>query len=91
MGCAESSKQSYQARHHIREEAATVFDNPLAVIFDDNEHSDYEQRELIIGHSTTGYLLIVIFTERAEGVVRIISACRATKREQRDYEENTFT
>jgi uncharacterized protein len=32
------------------EEAKTVFDNPLAVIFDE-AHSIDEQREIIIGHS----------------------------------------
>lgn len=55
------------------DEASTVFDNPLAAIFDDEAHSDNEIRELIIGHSAEGRLLLVIFTERAEGVVRIIS------------------
>jgi uncharacterized DUF497 family protein len=78
------------ARHGVSFEAArTVFDNPLAVIFDDEAHSDDEERELIVGHSTDGELLIVVFTERAGGVVRIISARRATKQERRDYEENT--
>jgi uncharacterized DUF497 family protein len=33
------------------EEAKTGFDNPLAVIFDDEPHSIGEQREIIIGHS----------------------------------------
>ena len=69
-------------------EASTVFDNPLAALFDDEAHSDDEIRELIIGHSTDGRLLIVAFTERVDGVIRIISARHATKREQYDYEEN---
>jgi uncharacterized DUF497 family protein len=81
---------SNNTKHGVSfEEATTVFDNPLAVIFDDDAHSDNEQRELIIGHSTDGRLLIVAFTERAAGVVRIISARHATKRERLDYEENT--
>ena len=80
---------SNRIKHGVSfEEATTVFDNPLAVIFDDEAHSDDEQRELIIGHSTEGRLLIAVFIEQAEGVVRIISARRATKRERRDYEEN---
>ncbi|HYT93774.1 MAG TPA: BrnT family toxin [Gemmataceae bacterium] len=69
------------------EEAATVFDDPLAAIFDDEAHSKDEQREIIVGHSTKKRLLLVCFTERA-GAVRIISARRATKRERKDYEEN---
>ena len=70
-------------------EASTVFDNLLAAIFDDEDHSANEPREVIIGHSVQGRLLVVIFTERTERVIRIISARQATKREQYDYEENT--
>lgn len=39
-------------KHGIRfEEAATVFADPRAAIFDDENHSDSELRELIVGHS----------------------------------------
>ena len=69
------------------EEAATVFADPLAAIFDDEAHSVAEQREIIIGHSAETRLLLVSFTERA-GAIRIISARRATKRERQDYEKN---
>ena len=68
------------------EEAATVFNDPLAAIFDDEAHSIEENREIIIGHSNTNRLLLVSFTERSEQV-RIISARRAMKREREDYEE----
>jgi hypothetical protein len=70
------------------EEAQTVFDNPLAVIFDDEAHSDAEPREIIVGHSARNRLLLVCFVERAEGI-RIISARRATAKEGSDYEEGT--
>jgi uncharacterized DUF497 family protein len=69
------------------EEAATVFGDPLATIFDDEQHSVEELREIIIGHSVKNRLLLVSFTERA-GVIRIISSRRATKQERKDYEEN---
>jgi uncharacterized DUF497 family protein len=40
------------AKHGVSfEEAATAFRNPIAVIFDDEDHSDEELREIIIGHS----------------------------------------
>jgi uncharacterized protein len=68
------------------EEAATVFGDPLAVIFDDESHSTDEQREIIIGPSERSRLLLVCFTMRGE-TVRIISARKATKQEKRDYEE----
>lgn len=71
------------------DDAATVFNNPLALIFADDSHSNEEQRELIIGHSAIGQLLIVVFTERNDDIIRIISAREVTNRERRDYEENT--
>lgn len=69
------------------DEAATVFINPLSLIFDDEWHSEEEERELIIGHSVNGRLLVVSFTAR-EDSVRIISARQATAKEQKGYEEN---
>jgi uncharacterized DUF497 family protein len=76
--------------HHVSfDEACTVFDNSLAIIFDDEEHSVNEHREIIIGHSIINRLLVVSFTERTEDVIRIISARLATRVEQEDYEENT--
>jgi uncharacterized DUF497 family protein len=70
-------------------EATSVFVDPLARIFADEGHSTGEQREIIIRHSQAKRLLLVCFTESDEGRVRIVSARRATRREQRDYEENT--
>jgi len=69
------------------EEALTVFADPLARIFDDEDHSVEEQREVIIGHSVKGRLLVVCFTAKAESV-RIFSARKATRRERKEYEEN---
>ncbi len=66
-------------------EAATVFRDPLAYIFDDEWHSEEEYRELIIGSSNGNRLLIVSFTERGE-VIRIISARKANGGERADYE-----
>ena len=71
------------------EEAKTVFDNPLAVIFDDKAHSVNERREIIIGHSRNHRLLLIAFTERPIAI-RIISARPATQREREEYEQNTF-
>jgi len=68
-------------------EASSVFADPYAVIFPDEQHSDDATRELIIGHSDRNRLLIVCFTER-QPAVRIISARKTTKQERTDYEEN---
>ena len=69
-------------------EALTAFGDPLALIFDDPDHSTDEHRELLIGHSVRPLLIVVCFTER-EGRIRIISARKATKRERQDYEQHT--
>ncbi len=71
------------------EEAKTVFDNILAVIFDDEAHSVGEKREIIIGHSKNNRLLLIAFTERSNAI-RIVSARLATRREGEDYERNAF-
>ena len=68
-------------------EACTVFDDSLAKIFWDGDHSEVEAREIIIGHSLTGRLLLVSFTERTPDRVRIISVREATRMEKIDYEE----
>jgi uncharacterized DUF497 family protein len=69
------------------EEALTVFADPLARVFDDENHSAEEQHEIIIGHSANHQLLLVCFTE-LEGTIRIFSTRKATKHEREDYEEN---
>jgi uncharacterized DUF497 family protein len=70
------------------DEASTVFDDPLARIFPDEDHSMNEVREIIIGHSVKNQLVMVSFTEREPDIVRIISARLATRKEIKDYEEN---
>lgn len=66
-------------------ETATVFQDPLAFIFDDEEHSGEELREIIIGHSKRKRLLVVPATER-DDVIRVISARKADREEREDYE-----
>ena len=69
------------------DEAATVFLDPLARIHDDPEHSIGEFREIIVGESSEGRLLLVSFTERGD-TIRIIHARAADRQERQDYEEN---
>jgi uncharacterized DUF497 family protein len=69
------------------EEAATVFQDPLAKIHSDPDHSESEDRAILVGHSTSGRLLLVAFTDRQDRI-RLISARAATRRERRDYEES---
>src|SRR5512135_3514356 len=66
-------------------EAATVFGDPLAITYDDPDHTEDEDRFLTFGHSRAGHLLVVSHTDR-EDRIRIISARRATRRERKIYE-----
>ncbi len=68
------------------DEARTVFNDPLYIDFYDPDHSDEEERYLVIGESSNGRLLIVSYTERGDAV-RLISAREATPAERKDYEE----
>ncbi len=69
------------------DEAVTVFSDPLGHIVDDPRHSQREPRQVLLGVSDRGRLLAVMFTERGDDRVRLISARRATRHERRDYEE----
>ena len=68
-------------------EAATVFDDPVAAIFSDPDHSAEEQREIIVGYSQRDRLLVVSFTSRPPNV-RIISARQASSKERHKHEQN---
>jgi uncharacterized DUF497 family protein len=72
-------------------EACSVFYNPLARIFIDDDHSMEERREIIIGHSTKNRLLIVCFTERSKDTIRLFSARTATLKERKPYEEENIS
>ncbi|MFN6188896.1 MAG: BrnT family toxin [Microcystis sp.] len=75
-----------QRKHNISfEEASTVFDDPLAVNFDDPDHSTGENRYLIIGLSDQSKFLFVSYTDR-DHKIRLISARLVTPTERRYYE-----
>lgn len=69
------------------EEAATVLADPLSVTLPDPDHSQEEQRFLLLGRSSSGRLLIVAHGEEGERV-RIISARAMTPKERRSYERS---
>jgi uncharacterized DUF497 family protein len=68
------------------EEGVTIFCDPLSISIDDPDHSANEQRDIDIGTSEDGRVLVVSYTER-EGSIRIISCRQATRSERRQYEE----
>ena len=68
------------------EEAQSAFYDDFAVQFFDEDHSDHEDRFLLLGMSSEANLLLICHCERADGgVIRIISARKATKRESTFY------
>ncbi len=75
---------------HIRfEEAATAFADTEGIIFDDPDHSGQEDRFILIGMSVLANVLMVCHcTRENETVLRIISARKATKNEERQYDES---
>ena len=67
-------------------EAATVFSDDNSALLEDENHSDNEERFLVIGFSRNMRLLTVCHCFRdSDSVIRIISARRATKPEINKY------
>lgn len=74
-------------KHRISfEEAKTVFYDDDAKVIDDPDHSQEEERFLILGLSQSAKLLVVCHCYReSETVIRLISARKATKTETKQY------
>ena len=74
-------------KHRVSfEDAQTVFADQNAKLIDDPDHSDDEDRFVLLGLSGVLRMLVVCHCYRSEGnVIRIISARKATARESRLY------
>jgi uncharacterized DUF497 family protein len=85
----ERKNKNNRAKHGVWfEEAQSAFDDPRARVFYDQEHSQEEDRFILLGMSSAGRTLVVVHCYReAASLVRIISARKATKKEVRVYEE----
>jgi len=82
----EKAESNFKKHGVSFEEAETVFEDSLAKIFDDEEHSFDERLIGIVGHSSKKRLLVVAFTETESDIIRIISAREVTSKERREYE-----
>lgn len=70
------------------DEATTVFEDEEALLIDDPDHSEDEDRFILLGVSNQANLLIVCHCYRGEDdIIRIISARKATKNETKQYNE----
>ncbi len=79
--------ETNQKKHGISfNEAETVFHDENARLEYDPDHSGDEDRFLLLGMSRSVRILVVFHCYReAETTIRIISARKATKNEQRQY------
>lgn len=83
----ENKNEINKKKHGISfEDVESVFSDFSAIIFDDPDHSETEERFLIIGMSLRKGICIVSHCYRNnENIIRIISARKATKNEQLIY------
>jgi uncharacterized protein len=86
----DSKKAAINERRHGVSfvEASSIFGDPLAVTFEDPDHSVRENRFISIGLSDQERVLIVAHAERGDRI-RIISARRVARSERKLYEEKS--
>ena len=77
-----------QKKHGVSfEEAKSVFYDDSAIQFWDEDHSDLEDRFLLLGRSSKMRILLIVHCFREpESVIRIISVRKATKTESKQYQ-----
>ncbi len=82
----ENKNQLNMRKHGINfRDAAYVFSDPFALNMPDNEHSDNEERWLLLGKNLNDQTLLVVHTFRTTERIRIISARKATLNEKSTY------
>ena len=83
----EKKNRANQRKHGVSfQEAQTAFYDENAKVYSDPDHSEDESRFLLLGLSIRLRTLVVCHCFReAESVIRIISARKANKLEERDY------
>jgi len=79
-----------KSKHGVTfDEAVSVFADELALCMADPEHSDKEDRFVLLGLSSLVRLLVVVHAYREDDeTIRIISARRANSRERAHYKES---
>ncbi len=82
----EKDREGHRKHGVSFEEARTVFYDDIAVEFYDDEHSEWEDRFLLLGVSSRLRVLMVCHCLRKGGdVIRIVSARKATAAERKHY------
>ena len=85
----EAKNKTNERKHEISfEEAQSVFLDEHARLIHDWEHSDEEDRFILLGMSKKFRILIVCHCYREQDkLIRLISARKASRKEQKQYEE----
>jgi hypothetical protein len=74
-------------KHEVSfEEATTAFADPLSLTISDPDHSESEERFVLVGLTNLARLVVVVHTETGE-IIRIISARLASALERKKHEE----
>ena len=74
-------------KHRVTfEEAMSAFRDPFSLTVPDPNHSELEDRLILMGLSDRQRLLVVVYVER-DDALRLISARAADPDEKREYEE----
>ena len=83
----ENKNRANRHKHGISfEEAETVFADDYALLIADPEHSDNEDRFILLGMSSSLRIMVVWHCYRVQDdVIRIITARKATREEQDGY------
>jgi uncharacterized DUF497 family protein len=77
-----------KSKHKVTfEDAESCFFDPMHILINDPDHSQDEERMVLLGMSSKSRLLIVVHAEIVEDEIRIISARKADKKERKSYEE----
>ncbi len=82
----EKSRRNFSKHQVTFEEAVTAFRDPFALTIDDSDHSELEERLILVGLSDRQRLLVIVYVER-QNILRIISARVANSSEKKEYEE----
>jgi len=88
----DSDKSKANAKKHgvSFDEAQTVFSDEKALLLDDPDHSDTEDRFILLGLSAALRILVVVHTyQEKAGQIRLISARKATPTERAGYDKGT--
>jgi len=81
-----NTEKIFKKHRLVCKEIEEVFSNKPIYIFEDEKHSQIEQRYGLFGQTNSGKILSLVFTVRGDKV-RVITARSISKKERRAYEK----